>query len=107
MKRINRIEIENARAYYDRLPIALDRGENLLLYGENGSGKTSLYKSLRDFIQSFYAPVEYTPNRYKAAGETGEVMLSIGDYDEGTNSVAGAKYANLVYETGKKSQKTK
>lgn len=96
MKRINRIEIENARAYYDRLPIALDRGENLLLYGENGSGKTSLYKSLRDFIQSFYAPVEYTPNRYKAAGETGEVMLSIGDYDEGTNSVAGAVNYSLA-----------
>lgn len=98
MKRINRIEIENARAYYDRLHISLDKGENLLLYGENGSGKTSLYKSLRDFIQSFYAPVEYTPNRYKSAGETGEVMLSIGDYDAATNSIVGA--VNYSFTSG-------
>lgn len=96
MKKISRIEIENARAYYDRLSIALDKGENLLLYGENGSGKTSLYKSLRDFIQSFYAPVVYTSNRYKAAGETGEVMLSIGDYDADTKSVVDAVNYSLI-----------
>lgn len=84
MKRISKIEIENARAYYDRIPIQLEKGENLLLYGENGSGKTSLYKSLNDFIQSFYTRVSYTPNRYKAAGDLGEVMLSIGDFDPNT-----------------------
>ncbi|MCR5064922.1 MAG: recombination protein RecF [Bacteroidales bacterium] len=81
MKRISRIEIENARAYYDRKTFALDKGENMLLYGENGSGKSSLYKSVNDFIQSFYAAVDYTPNRYKAAGDTTEIMLRIGDFD--------------------------
>ena len=63
MKRINKIEIENSRAYYDRLIFSLEKGENLLLYGENGSGKTSLYKALNDFIQSFYSPVQYICNR--------------------------------------------
>lgn len=91
MKRISRIEIENARAYYDRIPIQLGKGENLLLYGENGSGKTSLYKSLNDFIQSFYTRVSYTPNRYKAAGDLGEVMLSIGDFDPNTQ-----QFSNVV-----------
>ena len=84
MKRISKIEIENSRAYYDRIPIQLEKGENLLLYGENGSGKTSLYKSLNDFIQSFYTQVNYTPNRYKVAGAAGEVLLSIGDFDSNT-----------------------
>ncbi len=69
----------------------LEMGENLLLYGENGSGKTSLYKSLNDFIQSFYTQIDYTPNRYKASGEAGEVLLSIGDYDSNTR-----KFSNLV-----------
>lgn len=84
MKRISRIEIENARAYYDRLIIPLEKGENLLLYGENGSGKTSLYKSLNEFIQSFYTKVDYTPNRYKQSGDAGEVKLRIGDFDQAT-----------------------
>lgn len=87
MKRISKIELENSRAYYSRQVFSLEKGENLLLYGENGSGKTSLYKSLRDFIQSFYAPVEFTSNRYKEEGENGEVVLSIGKYDEVNQSV--------------------
>lgn len=87
MKRICKIEIENSRAYYDRLTISLKRGENLLIYGENGSGKTSLYKSLNDFVQSFYGPVDYTQNRYKPAGAIGEVLLSIGDFDAVNNHV--------------------
>ncbi|MCQ2286982.1 MAG: ATP-binding protein [Bacteroidales bacterium] len=79
MKKICKIELENSRAYYDRLSVSLDNGENLLLYGENGSGKTSLYRALDDFIQSFYAPIEYIPNRYKPKDSFGEVKLFIGD----------------------------
>ena len=82
MKRIRKIEIENSRAYYDRLAFILEKGENLLLYGENGSGKSSLFKSINDFIQSFYSQVNYTRNRYKTAKADGEVLLSIGDYDQ-------------------------
>ena len=82
MKRIRKIEIENSRAYYDRKTFELAKGENLLLYGENGSGKTSLCKALNDFIQSFYSEVDYTPNRYKPVGAVGEITLSIGDYDQ-------------------------
>lgn len=82
MKRIRKIEIENSRAYYDRQEFLLENGENLLLYGENGSGKSSLYKSINDFIQSYSTHVNYTQNRYKSAGADGKVMLSIGDYDQ-------------------------
>lgn len=84
MKRIKQIEIENSRAYYDRLTFSLENGENLLLYGENGSGKSSLFKSLSDFIHSFRSSVLYVSNRHKPAGATGEIVLSIGDFDEST-----------------------
>ena len=96
MKRISNIQIENYRAYYDRLEFKLERGENLLLYGENGSGKTSLYKALDGFFQSFYSPVSYTPNRYKPAGALGEVMLSIGDYNQTTGIVENTRKLKLV-----------
>lgn len=87
MKKITRIEIENSRAYYDRLIFSMGKGENLLLYGENGSGKTSLYRSLNDFIQSFYSQVAYTTNRYKPSGTNGEVILTIGDYNDVTREI--------------------
>ena len=87
MKKITKIEIENSRAYYDRLTFSMEKGENVLLYGENGSGKTSLYKSLNDFIQSFYSHISYTTNRYKPTGVTGEVILTIGDYNDITGEV--------------------
>lgn len=84
MKKISKIELDNSRAYYDRMIFKLPQGENLLLYGENGSGKTSLFRSLNDFIQSFYSNVMYTSNRYKPSEAAGEVRLRIGDFDETT-----------------------
>lgn len=102
MKRITKIEIENSRAYYDRLIFSLEKGENLLLYGENGSGKTSLYKSVNDFIQSFYSQVNYISNRYKPAEAIGEVTLSIGDYNtvtEEVDNIVNYRYAKGVDNT--------
>lgn len=102
MKRITKIEIENSRAYYDRLSFSMKDGENLLIYGENGSGKSSLYKSLNDFIQSFYSQVSYTPNRYKPVDAIGEVKLSIGDYNDVTgaiDNIVDYRFANGVDNT--------
>ncbi|MBS4043510.1 MAG: AAA family ATPase [Chitinophagaceae bacterium] len=53
MKRITSIQLENFRAFYKSYePIVLPNGENLLLYGENGSGKSSLFKALKTYFQS-------------------------------------------------------
>jgi len=45
MKRITKLEISNFRAFFDNYLIALSNGENSLIYGENGSGKSLLFKS--------------------------------------------------------------
>ena len=52
--RITKIEIKNFRAFYGRpYQINLHRaGKNLLIYGENGSGKSSLYLALKYFLES-------------------------------------------------------
>ena len=52
--RITKIEIKNFRAFYGR-PYQLNlhrAGKNLLIYGENGSGKSSLYLALECFLES-------------------------------------------------------
>ena len=51
--RITKIEIQNFRAFYGTYLIDLHKnGKNLLVYGENGSGKTSLYQALKRFLES-------------------------------------------------------
>ena len=51
--RITKIEIKNFRAFYGTLEIDLHKaGKNLLIYGENGSGKSSLYLALNLFLES-------------------------------------------------------
>lgn len=52
MRRITKITLDNFRAYICPLDIDLPAGEDLLVYGENGSGKSSLYKALRYFLES-------------------------------------------------------
>jgi energy-coupling factor transporter ATP-binding protein EcfA2 len=52
--RIVSIEVKNFRAFKGR-PLKINllkSGKNLLIYGENGSGKSSLFFALKDFIES-------------------------------------------------------
>ena len=51
--RITQIEIKDFRAFYGTLEIDLHKaGKNLLVYGENGSGKSSLYLGLKLLLES-------------------------------------------------------
>ena len=51
--RITEFEIKNFKAFYGTYRIDLHKsGKNLLVYGENGSGKTSLYFALKLFLES-------------------------------------------------------
>lgn len=49
--RIQLIDITNYKAFLGNYKIKVD-GKNLFIYGENGSGKSSLYYALKDFFQS-------------------------------------------------------
>ncbi|HXC36836.1 MAG TPA: AAA family ATPase, partial [Candidatus Acidoferrales bacterium] len=51
--RITGVEIANYRGFAgDSFRLPLEHGENLLVYGENGAGKSSFYNSLKDFLHA-------------------------------------------------------
>jgi len=47
--KIRTIELHNYRAFYRTHTISVE-GKSMLIYGENGSGKSSLYKAMEDFF---------------------------------------------------------
>ncbi|WKK59904.1 AAA family ATPase [Sphingobacterium sp. BN32] len=65
-KRITNIKIRNCGAYFDEYSIPLHSGQNLLIYGENGSGKSSLYKALNSFFRNSVSTQEFTKNLFNS-----------------------------------------
>jgi energy-coupling factor transporter ATP-binding protein EcfA2 len=62
--RITKIALKNFRAFYADHEIDLGkRGRNLLVYGENGSGKSSLLKAIELFIDSHVRNYSFTNYR--------------------------------------------
>ena len=53
MQRIKKITLQNFKFFYGKVPIEFDR-KHVLLYGENGSGKSSIYWALYTFLQSVF-----------------------------------------------------
>lgn len=51
-QRLTAIEIVNYRGFRGEFRLELPVGENLIVYGENGSGKSSLYNSIRTFLEA-------------------------------------------------------
>ena len=53
MQRIKRILLNNFKFFSGESVIDFD-GKNMLLYGDNGSGKSSIYWALYTFLQSVF-----------------------------------------------------
>jgi energy-coupling factor transporter ATP-binding protein EcfA2 len=83
MKWITKIALENYRAFAEYKEIALKTGEHLLIYGENGSGKSSLYNALRDFFVSSpltsSASFQYKRNEFLPISNIGAVTITVSD----------------------------
>lgn len=77
--RITEIEIKNFRAFYGSYRIDLQKaGKNLLVYGENGSGKSSLYLALKLVLESAVQDRQFEEhqNIFKD-NETGHIKLCL------------------------------
>ena len=90
MKRITKLEISNFRAFFDNYLIALSNGENSLIYGENGSGKSSLFKSVSNFLSSSQNTAFPFVRHHNKDTEEGNVTFTFNDYDLTTNAITSA-----------------
>ena len=98
--KINKIEITNFKAFAGE-PFTLKlNGNNLLLYGENGSGKSSIYWSLYTMLQSCLKKQDITEagkyfdpsnpenlrNRYSNAADDSSIKIEFIDMDDDRTS---------------------
>jgi len=76
--RITDIYIKNYRAFYGEHHICLDKeGKNLMVYGENGSGKSSLFTALQDFLKSSVGKIEVEENIFVPASQKNTASIRV------------------------------
>lgn len=66
MWRIKRIAVRNCKGFCEEFPLKVD-GANMLIYGENGSGKSSLYWSVYTHYEA-YAKTQADARKYFIPG---------------------------------------
>jgi energy-coupling factor transporter ATP-binding protein EcfA2 len=89
MKWITKIRLRHYRAFGDDVPaIDISLRHHLLIYGENGSGKSSLYHALRDFIISSPAgsEIEFRRNVFSVPDNSGSISVTIADTVSGSSN---------------------
>lgn len=63
MRKISKITLTNFKFFYGTYELNLER-KNILIYGENGSGKSSIYWALFTFLQSVFKPNDDDIKKY-------------------------------------------
>lgn len=77
MSKIKSIKINNFKFFGESTPIVLD-GKNLLLYGENGSGKSSIYNALYTIFEAASKTPEGVQKYFVPLGDsTPESLVNI------------------------------
>jgi energy-coupling factor transporter ATP-binding protein EcfA2 len=84
---ITSVKINNYRAFYKQETVAIPKGHNLLVYGENGSGKSSFYRAIHDFFKSSRTDVDFEKNTFKQTDD-GFVEISFTDAADGALPVS-------------------
>lgn len=75
--KIKEITINNYRAFYGEYTIDLGDGNNAMFYGENGSGKSSLYKALATFFQAADDKVKIEENIFVPTAEKKTALIKL------------------------------
>ena len=106
MATITQIEIEGFKAFPKNFKLDLGTGKNLLLYGENGSGKSSLYYALHVLLQSVFKDDKGA--KYFKPGDTNgaefvinnEHLINIFRFNEAKDNTY-TPYVRITFDDGK------
>lgn len=86
--RITKIVLENYRAFYGKNEFDLTKSsKNLMVYGENGSGKSSIFHALKTFFKASIEDVELEENIFIPDDLKGKVKIEI-DFKENADSAS-------------------
>jgi len=89
MKWITEIKLNNYRAFGKPETITIQKGNLLLIYGENGSGKSSIYNGLKDFFSSSFpnSLTSFKLNHFEKANKNvaGNIVVKIASTDAAGN----------------------
>ncbi len=78
--RLTEIEIQNYRAFRGSFSLNLSRGSNLLVLGENGVGKSSIFNTLVDFFEAPERALRIEANRHRFNTDLPLVRLHAQDF---------------------------
>jgi len=79
--KISRITLQNFRAFDESFELDLDGGKNLLLHGENGSGKSSIYFALKRFFEERGDDIVKHRNHFSPDTKPSHVRIRINGQD--------------------------
>lgn len=80
--KITRISLEGFRAFDEPFELDLDGGKNLLLHGENGSGKSSLFIALKRFFEERGDDIAKHRNHFSPENRISSVRIQIKGKDD-------------------------
>lgn len=86
--KITKLSLQGFRAFDEPFQLDLGSGKNLLLYGENGSGKSSIYLALNRFFEEQGGDVTIHRNRFAAAARDTTVEIQTQHSDAAGNPVS-------------------
>ncbi len=93
--KIKTLSLTDFRAFPGPAPTTFDLdGRNLLVYGENGSGKSSLFHALREFFRPSIQPIDQFKNRF-TLGNGGVCSVDV-VFSDGTNATWSGRTLRVV-----------
>lgn len=110
MHKIKELTLQNFKFFYGNVPVKFDR-KHVLIYGENGSGKSSIHWALYTFLQSvfkkdvqevqkYFQPItrheESIKNRY--ASDTEDAFIEI-TFEDADKDIRKKKISNTTVNT--------
>lgn len=109
MQKISKLKLKNFKFFFGNVELDFDR-QNILIYGENGSGKSSIYWALYTFLQSVFKTSnpqiakyfddrheQNLVNRFAKEGAESFIEVVFEDDYQSTNS---RKISKTVFNTG-------